>query len=208
MAMDSDELLPTRWTLISRLKNLEDQESWREFFDLYWRLIFGAAVKSGLTHAEAEDVVQETVLSVSRKIAEFKADPAAGSFKGWLLKLTRWRIIDQVRKRSRAQPLQAGDSTGGKNAIEERLPDPSGNFLDVIWEEEWRKNLISAALEKVKTQISAKHFQIFYLHVIKDLRAENVAKALDIKIGQVHLIKHRALPLFQKALRDVETQTF
>ena len=92
MKNDPDELLPTRWTLIERLKNWDDQESWRQFFDTYWKLIYGVAIKSGLTHPEAQDVVQETVMSVCKNMQKFKADPAYGSFKAWLLNLTRWRI--------------------------------------------------------------------------------------------------------------------
>ena len=85
MKNDPDELLPTRWTLIERLKNWDDQESWRQFFETYWKLIYGVAIKSGLTHPEAQDVVQETVMSVCKSMQNFKADPAHGSFKAWLL---------------------------------------------------------------------------------------------------------------------------
>src|SRR5437773_2232587 len=87
MKNDPDELLATRWTLIERLKNWDDQESWRQFFDTYWKLIYGVAIKSGLTH-EAQDVVQETVISVCKSMHTFKADPVYGSFKAWLLNLT------------------------------------------------------------------------------------------------------------------------
>src|SRR5262245_57451347 len=99
MAKSPEDYNSTRWTLIERLKNLDDQESWREFFERYWRLIYSTALQSGLAVPEAQDVVQETVISVSKKIGDFKIDPSLGSFKNWLLHLTRWRIIDQVRKR-------------------------------------------------------------------------------------------------------------
>ena len=78
-APEQDELLPTRWTLIERLKNWDDQESWREFFETYWKLIYGVAIQSGLDHAEAQEVVQETVISVSKSMPKFRADPAFGS---------------------------------------------------------------------------------------------------------------------------------
>src|SRR6266496_4953648 len=94
-----DDLIPTRWSLIKRLKNWDDHESWREFFEIYWKLIYSAACKSGLHHQEAQDVVQAVVISVCKNIKPFKADPAAGSFKNWLMKLTSWRIHDQVRRR-------------------------------------------------------------------------------------------------------------
>src|SRR5437867_10362332 len=107
MPVEQPEFIPTRQSLLSRLKSWDDQESWREFFDRYWKLIYGVALKSGLTPSEAQDVVQETLIAVCKNIKEFKADPAFGSFKAWLLKLTRWRILDQVKKRPREQV--AGD---------------------------------------------------------------------------------------------------
>src|SRR5438132_294694 len=94
-----EDSLPTRHSLLSRLKNWDDSESWSDFFNTYWRLIFNFACKAGLTEAEAQDVVQQTVIEVSQKIREFKYDPKRGSFKTWLLQLTRWRIQDQFRKR-------------------------------------------------------------------------------------------------------------
>ena len=81
--------LQTRWSLIGRLKDMDDRQSWQEFFDAYWKLIYSVALKAGLSDAEAQEVVQETVISVANKMPEFKADPAAGSFKSWLLTLTR-----------------------------------------------------------------------------------------------------------------------
>ena len=90
-----DAYLPTRRSLLSRLKDWDDQRSWKDFFDTYWKLIYNAALKAGLSHDEAEEVVQETVLTVTRKIKDLKYDPALGSFKGWLLNTTRWRIADQ-----------------------------------------------------------------------------------------------------------------
>src|SRR3954469_24485520 len=107
-----DDSVSTRWSLIARLKDWDDQEGWREFFDTYWRLIYGVAIKSGLTHAEAQDVVQETIVSVSKNMKAFKADPAFGSFKSWLLNLTRWRITDQVRRRGREVHLAPGGAVG------------------------------------------------------------------------------------------------
>src|SRR2546426_1573632 len=80
---------------------------WKDFFDTYWKLVYGVAIKSGLNDAEAQDVVQETVLSVAKKMHQFKYDPAAGSFKNWLLLITRRRIADHLRKVYR-EPLKQG----------------------------------------------------------------------------------------------------
>src|SRR5947199_8736415 len=91
------DLIPTRESLLSRLKDWEDRESWQDFFDTYWRLIYGVARKAGLSDAEAHDIVQETVISVARKSERFRYDPAVCSVKGWMLQLTRWRTSRQVK---------------------------------------------------------------------------------------------------------------
>ena len=90
---------PTRRSLIERLRDFDDQPSWREFFDTYWKLIYGAAIRSGLSDQEAEDVVQETVIGVARKMPEFQYNPEVCSFKGWLMHVTRCRIADRFRRR-------------------------------------------------------------------------------------------------------------
>src|SRR6266478_9048648 len=118
--------IPTRHSLLNRLKDLGDQTSWQEFFDTYWQLIYNVAVKAGLPDAEAQEVVQETVIAVARKIGEFKADPARGSFSAWLMQLTRWRIADQWRKRGKLSrlsgasgtPALLSDDTGSTGEIE------------------------------------------------------------------------------------------
>ena len=97
--MKTVSLAATRRSLVDRLVNWDDQKRWQEFFDTYWRLIYSTARKAGLTDAEAQEVVQETVITVAKKIDKLKYDPAIGSFKGWLLQITRWRIVDQFRKR-------------------------------------------------------------------------------------------------------------
>src|SRR2546428_11792243 len=93
--MKQPSLLATRRSLVERLADWGDQLRWQEFFDTYSKLIYSAARQSGLTDAEAQEVVQETVITVAKNIGKLKYDPAIGSFKGWLLQITRWRIADQ-----------------------------------------------------------------------------------------------------------------
>src|SRR5215469_14339071 len=97
--MKKTALVATRRSLIERLADWNDRKHWQEFFDGYWKLIYSAARKSGLTDAEAQEVVQETIITVVAKIVEIMNDAPIGSFKGWLLQITRWRIVDQFRKR-------------------------------------------------------------------------------------------------------------
>ena len=73
--MKNSGLIGTRRSLVERLADWGDQRRWQEFFDTYWKLIYSAARKSGLTDVEAQEVVQETVITVAKNIDKLKYDP-------------------------------------------------------------------------------------------------------------------------------------
>ena len=75
MTEAADLSIATRASLLQRLKDCDDQASWQEFYDLYRDLISSFALKAGLTLSEAEEVVQETVIGVARKLPDFSYDP-------------------------------------------------------------------------------------------------------------------------------------
>lgn len=204
----------TRHSLLNRLKDWGDQTSWQDFFDTYWQLIYNVAVKAGLTDTEAQEVVQETVLAVARKIGGFKADPAQGSFSAWLMQLTRWRIADQRRKRpagAAASPAGAGggrsdrrsDDTGSTGVIE-CIPDPTGVPFDAVWQAEWEKHVMAAALERVKRQVSPRQFQMFDLHVRQELSVADTARTLQASVASVYMAKCRVARLVKKELAKLQ----
>ena len=199
--------IPTRYTLLSRLEDRGDQDSWREFFNTYWRLIYSVALKSGLTDAEAQDVVQETVISVARDIHKFKRDRSLGSFKGWLRNLTRWRIADQFRKRTRAH--QEPDTGIGEDLPRPdvaEIPDPAGQAGESIWDEEWQANLFKAGLENLRRTVKEEHYQIFDLYVLQQRAARDVARTLGVNVGLVYLVKYRVASLLKREVRRLEEQ--
>ena len=198
------ELIPTRASLLNRLKDWRDEASWQEFFDTYWKLIYSIARKTGLNSTQAQDVVQETMVSVARHLPTFKYDPAVGSFKGWLLNMARWRIIDQMRKRPLvADPLPDGTSTDPLHNI----PDPASLVPDAVWEVEWEKNLLEAALTNLKRRLDPRKFQIFDFYVNKEWAAEKVAATFQISVDQVYLAKHRVTEMIKEEVRRLEKET-
>jgi len=205
MSEPMDELIPTRATLIQRLKNWQDESSWQVFFDTYWKLIYGVAIKGGLTQAEAQDVVQETMISVAKHMPTFQYDPAIGSFKTWLLNMTRWRITDQLRKRGpfATNPASAEDTTTGTQTVE-KVIDPASRDLEAIWDAEWEKNLLEAALAKVKRRLDPQKYQIFDLYVNKEWPPEKVAATFGISVDQVYLAKHRTTEMIKEEIKKLE----
>jgi len=197
-------LAETRRSLVDRLANWDDQRRWQEFFDAYWKLIYSAARQSGLADAEAQEVVQETVITVAKKIHKLKYDPAIGSFKGWLLQITRWRIADQFRKREPGNAKRPRTADDRFTATIERIPDSQGVDLDALWEKEWQQNLFEAAITRLKKKIDPKQFQIFDCYVRKEWPAQKVAEQLRVSVGQVYLARHRVSALLKKEIKALE----
>lgn len=197
----------TRKSLIARLGDWEDQKSWNEFHRKYWRLIFSVAIKAGLRQDEAFDVVQETIFAIAKQSKHNRYDPNAGSFKSWLLQMTRWRITDQFRKRKKdtAMHLRESDEEDGDNFIE-RFADPQSDTLDRYWEIEWKKNIAAAALERAKEKVKPKQFQIYYCYVVEQMEAKEVCEHLDVSLAQVYVAKHRVGRIVQKEISVLEQE--
>lgn len=203
MVEAKDELIATRTTLLARLKDWGDDSSWQEFFDIYSQLIRNVALKSGLTRAEAEDVVQETMVASAKHIPAFKYDRKLGSFRHWLLNMSRWRISDQFRRRKKLTtelPDDLADETGQLSAlVDEKTLD-----FDEFWESEWQKTVFDAAVSKVKTSLDAEKYQIFDFLVNKQWSPEKVAKRFGISVNQVYLAKHRVTELIKKEVERLK----
>ena len=152
--------------------------------------------------ADAQDVVQETVLTVLRKIKEFEYNRDKGSFKGWLKVITRSRIMDHWRKSSRQPEKNTNQGTERETSgLDESLPDPEGFELEKIWEQEWLSNIHSIALDRVKQQVSPQQFQIFDCYVLKEWSVEEIKKKLNFSSGQIYMAKHRVGKLFKQELQ-------
>lgn len=219
----AEELIPTRASLLARIKDPNDAAGWQEFHDTYRRLILGVARKAGLSEVEAEDATQDTLVAVAQNIAEFRYEPKRCSFKSWLMMITRQRIIWQIRKRqggggaqlfdaSAAACVAAGrmpvlrDDDTARTATIERVPDPESLNLDAIWDEEWRRSLFAIALERVKAQVSARQFQIFELAAIQEWPVADIARTLRIRAPQVYLARHRVGAALKREVRKLEAE--
>jgi RNA polymerase sigma-70 factor (ECF subfamily) len=195
--------LPTRASLVSRLKHWDDQESWRDFFSTYWKLIYNVATKAGLDDSSAQDVVQETIIAVARKLRDFKYDPQIGSFKAWLLTITRRRILDHFRAGYRDLSLskKADDGQADRaTPLLARIPDP-GQAWECLWDEEWEKNLWEVALENAKKKTRPRQYQIFDCFVLKNWPMQQVKTQLGVSSGQIYFAKYKVSAVLQKELR-------
>lgn len=194
----------TRATLLERLKDADDQVSWGTFVQVYRPFIYRAAQRAGLTHEEAEEVVQETLITVSRRINRFEYDRARGSFRGWLFRQTSWKISNQWHKRQPGLvPLESFllSETPRAAAI---LPLSDEIADDDDDERDLRQRMTVAAMETLRTRMKPKHFQVLHALVQLEWPVAQVARSFIMSRGQVYLLKFRGLKRLKKQIALLE----
>lgn len=197
--------ITTRSSLLARIKDLDDEVSWQDFNRIYRSFVSHLALKARLSEHEAEDVVQEVLISVARHIGGYKYNRTASSFRHWLSTVIRWRIGDHRKRQFRyARVFPQSIDDDGQNNAAQCVNDVSANAP--VGEEEWGKSVVQAALNRVKDQVTAKHYQIYYLHVLNERPVSEVCRRLKVNRGQVYLAKHRVGKLVAEeiqALREL-----
>ena len=182
---DDDSFLPTRSSLLSRLRHSSDAAAWQAFVDNYGRLIYHVCLRTGLQRQEAEDIVQETMTAVSQTMPRFHYDRSKGSFKGWLARVTRNHIADFLTRKTR-------EAARREEMPEAQLQSAAGAAaMDETWESEWRQHLLDRALRRVQETVAARNIQIFQLSAVQGWSIDEIARSLAISRARVYLARHR-----------------
>ena len=137
----------------------------------YARLVFRVARQS-LEPAAADEVVQEVFMAVWRGAATF--DPVRGQFRPWLLQIAHYRMLNELRRRSR-QPEPEPDPEG---VLLTTLPGGGPDPEDAAWHATRRRLLESAFADLPEPQRAA-----LGLAFLEDLTHEEVADRLDVPLG-------------------------
>ena len=102
--------------------------------------------------------------------------------------------------------LQNDDSTGTEPL--HRVPDPAGDRLEGVWNQEWEQHVLRTALERVKARVSVKQFQMFDLHARQGLSVAETARAVASTMASVYMAKSRVGRLVRREiarLKDFES---
>jgi RNA polymerase sigma-70 factor (ECF subfamily) len=205
--METADRHSTRPSLLERVKDPEDKASWEAFYAAYWRLIHAAGLQAGLSEEEAKDLVQDTFVVLARRMPEFECDPAKCSFKSWLRLVVRCRIRDRLRKQGRQLPtvdLPPTEDTATEPL--QKIADPATLEPDPRWDEEWEKNLMQVAVDRVRSKIGAPQLQIYLYHVLQGHGVPATCKALGVSAPQVYLAKHRVGRLVRIAAAQLKRE--
>ncbi len=188
--LNNDDSLQTHASLLVRLRDLDDAESWGQFYHTYERVVRGLARKRGLSEPEAEEVAQEVFKRIAETIHTFERSPRAGSFRRWLYQLARWRSDDKIRERGRlvVQALHDGPGTDRTDPAN-RVPAPDD--AEAQQELEARRLLFRAAMDRLRRRATPRDLQIFQLVTLEEWPASKVAAFLGISTPLVYVVRHR-----------------
>jgi len=185
----------TSLELLGRVTKWEDQPAWETFSHLYRPLLHAYALRSGLTDEEAQEVAQDTLLEVAVRLRNGEYQRAQSSFRGWLYRLARWRIINQFHKR---RPGHVSLDQPGITATAGAAGE------DETWNEEWRRALLATAFERLRGRMNPKHFQVLHALVWHGWPPERVAHTFGLSRAAVHLIKFRGLSRLKRQVARLE----
>ncbi len=171
----------TRPSLLIRVKNRDDAESWREFDGLYRPLLMKYAHRRGLSEHDAEDIAQGCLATVSQRIRDFKYDPRRGRFRAWLKTVVNHLVSDLLRKR-----LERSAESG-----ELRIPQCREESPEDVFERTWEEEHLRYCLRPLREEVEPQTYDAFRLYAIDHWPIKGVCKALDMTPNQVYLAKHR-----------------
>ena len=177
--------LVTQPSLLVRIRDARDVASWRHFVEIYAPLIYGFVRKQGIQDADAADVTQDVLRTVTQSIGQWNYDPLRGTFRGWLFSVVHSRLADfQRRQQQHAAAVNAAASVA--------LSSQSGQS-SAEWDRDYERQLFHAAARAVRGDFSECSWQAFWLAAVEGQPAQQIAAELNITPAAVYLAKARVM---------------
>jgi len=189
------EFPETRASLLAALGEEQPaQAAWREFYDRYAPAVYRVSRLRGLDANDAEDVVQQVMVTISRHIGTFEYDTSRGQFRHWVRRVTESRISDLCRRR----PREVADA----NILDGRADDSPP--IEELWAREWEVQDMLFCLDQVAGDIAPRRLEAFRNYVLDGLSAEDTAKRLGLTTGHVYVIRNVVINLMRKRMEELE----
>ncbi len=178
----------TSASLLDRLRVTPDGADWSRLVDLYTPLIRGWLLRHGLPPQEADDLVQEVLQVVVRKVPDFRRQ-RTGSFRAWLRAITVNCLRDFWKARRR-EPQGAGDTSFAW--MMEQLADATSG-LSRLWDQEHDRHVSQKLLETIRPQFEERTWRAFQRVAVDGATADEAAAELGITTNAVFIAKSRVL---------------
>lgn len=194
---DMSDIPITQPTLLLKIRDAEDEVSWERFVKIYTPLVFGYCRKRGLQDADASDVAQEVMRTVSQAINRFDYNKKKGTFRGWLLMVTRNKLLKHFSKLQK-QPIGSGRTT-----IQAKLEETPDAAETDHWNTAYQQRLFQWASTEVKDEFSEKTWSAFWLAAVENQKSQEIATDLEMSLGAVYIAKSRVIARIRKQIETI-----
>jgi len=171
----------TRYTLIEKAVNLDDEEAWSELYSHYMTFVFHILREQGVGDALLDDVCQQVFIALTKSISSF--DRSQGRFRSWFSSVVR---NTSYRHFKRQKVVRKYDQKSYELAEQE----VEHSDIDAYIEKEWEKYLKSLALERVAKAHRGKAYEVFRLG-LEGKSAHEIAEEVGIKVDSVYTLRKR-----------------
>jgi RNA polymerase sigma-70 factor (ECF subfamily) len=188
----------TQASLLVRIRDAKDAAAWGQFVEVYAPLVYGFARKHGLQDADAADLTQDVLRSVSTAAKSLDYDPRRGSFRSWLFTVVRNKLRNFLA--AGARKVQGSGDSAGQNLLAEV---PAREETDQ-WEQEYEQQLFAWAVEQVRDSFSESTWQAFWLTAVEGQSAKGVAAELGMSVASVYLAKGRVVAKLKVQINQIQ----
>jgi RNA polymerase sigma-70 factor (ECF subfamily) len=178
----------TRPSLLVRIRDAHDREAWDQFVEIYAPLVYQMARRRGLQDADAADLTQDVLRSISGAVGRLDYDRCRGTFRSWLFTVTR-NALHNFFDAQRRLPRGSGDSAV-QGWLEER---PGQDEESAAWDREYQQRLLAYAADRVRPLFEESTWQAFWQTAVEGSAGKDVARNLGMSLGAVYIAKSRVL---------------
>ena len=190
--MSKNNQLNTRLTLMSRIKDKHDEESWQEFVNYYKQYIYNITRSMKLSHHDATEIVQIIMVKLWDKLPEFDVDSIRGKFRNWLYTVTANQVKDYIKARDRK-------NTRHQKAEQEKsyLRNITVPEVEKIATKEWESYIAQLAWNNVSPNFEESVKNAFLMFT-EGYDVKTISTKLNISESSVYVYKKRVQDKLQK----------
>jgi len=187
-----------------------DEISWEEFYRIYWPLVLDIGRKLGMPQDSCSDLMQEIMIDLFKGEPLLRYDPAKGKFRTYFGVLVRHKAAEMLRKSARFSSVSA--SAAGRSSSDELPASLTGDDLDEnnpfqsLFDEEYRKCLLTAAMNELRNTVEPKTYAIFEMVVLQERPQKEVARCLGISRAAIDVYCSRCRKTLKKIVSDIRIE--
>lgn len=189
----------TRMSLICRLQDPDDVESWNQFLEMYSTVVRRVARNRGMQSADADNLVQEVMLKVAQSISDWLEREERGRFRPWLVRIAKNAAVDFLRLRA-SRPWDTMGSEAEYAPYETAQPCEIENQIDL----EYDRAVFDWAALQVAESVEPRTWQAFWLTQVEGLSVQEAAEQLGVRAANIYFGRSRVMARLRELVKQFE----